>query len=88
MDPYFKAAARHFDSLLEKYGGPIIVVNLVKSKEPVPRESKLLTGYTECIRYLNQFLPATKQIISIPFDMSRATKRSVAHCLGRACAPC
>jgi hypothetical protein len=84
-DPFFGSAARHFDSLFEKYGGPIISFNLIKvrlcscqsarrahrlisstrptlffalqAKESIPRESKLLPEYTQCIDYLNQFLP-------------------------------
>lgn len=30
MDPYFAAAALHFDDLLGRYGGPITVLNLIK----------------------------------------------------------
>lgn len=75
VDPFFSAAARHFDSLLKTYGGPIIVLNLIKAKEAVPREMKLLDEFTQCIGYLNQFLPDGKKLIYIPWDMSRATKR-------------
>ncbi|KAL7408828.1 SacI homology domain-containing protein [Mrakia frigida] len=74
VDPYFSAAAQHFDYLLEKYGGPVIVLNLVKSVESTPRESKLLHEYSQCVAYLNQFLPKDHQIIYIPFDMSKANK--------------
>jgi hypothetical protein len=38
---------------------------------------KLLAEFTQCIGYLNQFLPESKKLIYIPWDMSRATKRSV-----------
>jgi hypothetical protein len=38
---------------------------------------KLLAEFTQCIGYLNQFLPPGKKLIYIPWDMSRATKRSV-----------
>lgn len=30
IDPYFSAAALHFDDLLGRYGGPITVINLIK----------------------------------------------------------
>ena len=46
----------------------------VKSREPVPRESKLLHEYSRCVEYLNQFLPPDKKIIYYPWDMSRAYK--------------
>jgi phosphatidylinositol 3,5-bisphosphate 5-phosphatase len=42
LDPYYTAAARHFDDLFGRYGSPVIVLNLVKSKERTKRESILL----------------------------------------------
>jgi hypothetical protein len=30
VDPFFSAAAKHFNDLLERYGAPIVVVNLIK----------------------------------------------------------
>ncbi|CAD6887219.1 unnamed protein product [Tilletia controversa] len=74
VDPYYSAAALHFDDLFRRYGTPVIVLNLVKSKEKVPREMKLLHHFKECTAYLNQFLPKEKQIQHIAWDMSRASK--------------
>ncbi|BEI98809.1 hypothetical protein CcaverHIS631_0311080 [Cutaneotrichosporon cavernicola] len=73
-DPYYSPAARHFDNLLGRYGAPIFILNLVKSKETVPRESKLLVEYGECVEYLNQFLPEGKKIRYIAWDMAMAAK--------------
>lgn len=33
-DPYFSAAALHFDELLGRYGSPITVLNLIKASFP------------------------------------------------------
>jgi hypothetical protein len=74
IDPFYVAAALHFDNLFERYGAPIYVVNLIKAKERQPRESKLLEEYTHAIDYLNQFLPSEKKIIHKAWDMSRASK--------------
>ena len=74
VDPFYSAAALHFDNLFERYGAPVYVVNLIKARERTPRESKLLKEYTNAISYLNQFLPVDKKIIYKPFDMSRAAK--------------
>ncbi|KAF4952644.1 hypothetical protein FGADI_6534 [Fusarium gaditjirri] len=74
IDPFYGAAALHFNNLFERYGAPIYVVNLIKSKERTPRESKLLEEYTHAINYLNQFLPKDKKIIHKAWDMSRASK--------------
>ncbi|WFD04735.1 phosphatidylinositol-3,5-bisphosphate 5-phosphatase [Malassezia vespertilionis] len=79
-DPYYTPAMQHFDVLFRAYGTPVIVLNLVKSKERQPRESKLLQTYTECVQQLNQFLPGSddlkrsRKIRYIAWDMSRASK--------------
>ncbi|TPX30958.1 hypothetical protein SmJEL517_g05604 [Synchytrium microbalum] len=74
VDPYFSAAAMHFDDLFYRYGPRVICLNLVKAKEKTPRESKLLHEYTRCVQYLNQFLPDDRKIKYYAFDMARATK--------------
>lgn len=74
VDPFYGAAALHFDDLFERYGAPIFVLNLVKSRERTPRESILLREYGNAISYLNQFLPAEKKIHYKAWDMSRASK--------------
>ncbi|KAF4805847.1 Polyphosphoinositide phosphatase [Colletotrichum siamense] len=74
VDPFYSAAALHFDNLFERYGAPIYVLNLVKARERTPRESKLLLEYTNAINYLNQFLPEGRKIIHKAWDMSRAAK--------------
>ncbi|KAI9848097.1 MAG: phosphatidylinositol-3,5-bisphosphate 5-phosphatase [Sclerophora amabilis] len=74
VDPFYGAAALHFDNLFERYGAPIYVLNLVKARERTPRESKLLKEYTNAIKYLNQFLPEGKKMVYKSWDMSRASK--------------
>ncbi|KAL2023970.1 hypothetical protein VTK56DRAFT_205 [Thermocarpiscus australiensis] len=74
VDPFYTAAALHFDNLFERYGSPVYVLNLIKARERTPRESKLLKEYTLAIEYLNQFLPAGRKIIHRAWDMSRAAK--------------
>jgi hypothetical protein len=74
VDPFYSAAALHFDNLFERYGAPVYVLNLVKSRERTPRESKLLKEFTNAVTYLNQFLPADKKLIYKAWDMSRAAK--------------
>jgi len=74
VDPFFTAAARHFDDLFSRYGAPIMILNLIKRREPQPRESKLLDEYTHCVNFLNQFLPDGKKMEYHAWDMSRAYK--------------
>ncbi|RKF58912.1 Polyphosphoinositide phosphatase [Erysiphe neolycopersici] len=82
VDPFYSAAALHFDNLFERYGTPIYVLNLVKSRERMPRESKLLHEFTDAINYLNQFLSADKKIIHKAWDMSRASKNQDQDVIG------
>ncbi|KAG9241586.1 SacI homology domain-containing protein [Calycina marina] len=82
VDPFYSAAALHFDNLFERYGAPVYVLNLVKAKERKPRESKLLLEYTNAIDYLNQFLPEGNKIIHKAWDMSRASKTSDEDVIG------
>ena len=76
-DPFYTPAAKHFDDLLGRYGAPIFILNLIKSRETQPRESKLLFEYGQCVLYLNQFLPEGKKMRYIAWDMAQAAKRSV-----------
>ncbi|KAJ2050767.1 phosphatidylinositol-3,5-bisphosphate 5-phosphatase [Coemansia sp. S16] len=73
-DPYFVEAGRHFDSLFRRYGTPVIVLNLIKTKERAKRESLLGEEFSEGLHYLNQFLPRGKKIRYLAWDMSRAKK--------------
>lgn len=74
VDPFFSAAALHFENLFQRYGTPCIVLNLIKQKEKTKRESILGKEFAESISYLNQFLPDDKKIKYIAWDMSRASK--------------
>ncbi|KAI8066470.1 SacI homology domain-containing protein [Gongronella butleri] len=74
VDPFFSAAALHFEDLFRRYGTPVIVLNLIKQKEKTERESILGKEFAEMITYLNQFLPDDKKIKYIAWDMSRASK--------------
>ncbi|GMM51534.1 phosphatidylinositol-3,5-bisphosphate 5-phosphatase [Starmerella bacillaris] len=63
-DPYYTPAAKHFDRMFGRYGYPIRILNLVKTKEKRPRESTLSKEFEICIQYLNQFLPPERSKIS------------------------
>ncbi|CAG8528223.1 3949_t:CDS:10 [Paraglomus brasilianum] len=72
-DPFFSAAALHFDNMFKRYGAPIIVLNLIKMKEKTPRESILGDEFAATIEYLNQFLPPNC-LKYVAWDMSKAKK--------------
>lgn len=64
IDPFYEAAAKHFDRMLSRYGYPIRVLNLVKTREKRARESILSNEFEACIRYLNQFLPQKRSQVT------------------------
>ncbi|OLY78139.1 Polyphosphoinositide phosphatase [Smittium mucronatum] len=72
QDPYFTVSGIHFQQLFIRYGTPIIVLSLIKTKESTRRESLLGEEFSECISYLNKILPKDKKLLYIRWDMSRA----------------
>lgn len=76
-DPFYQSSAVHFNNLFRRYGLPIIVLNLIKTKEKQARELKLNAHFVNCITYLNQFLPEENKIKYHGFDMSRHSKKNL-----------
>ncbi|KAJ3063072.1 phosphatidylinositol-3,5-bisphosphate 5-phosphatase, partial [Podochytrium sp. JEL0797] len=74
VDPYFSATALHFSNLFSRYGHPLIILNLIKSKEKTPREGLLLPEFREAVTYLNAHLPKDMKMQYIEWDMARANK--------------
>lgn len=75
-DPFYQSSAQHFDDLMRRYGLPIIIVNLIKTKEKHPRELKLSRQFINCVTYLNQFLPEPYKLQYHSFDMSKHSKKN------------
>lgn len=76
VDPFFSPAALHFDKLFQRYGGGVIqILNLIKTKEKRPRETKLLKEFEQCVNYLNKQLPQGKKMDYVSWDMSKASKQ-------------
>lgn len=82
-DPFAEAAGAHFNSLLKRYGSPIIILNLVKKREKKKHESQLSEEFSTAVSYLNQFLPPEQQIQYVSFDMARMNKGKESNVMGR-----
>ncbi|XP_071801050.1 polyphosphoinositide phosphatase-like isoform X1 [Asterias amurensis] len=82
-DPYACLAASHFNQLFERYGSPVIVINLVKKRERRKREAILSEQLVYAINYLNQFLPPRDLIQYIALDMARYTKNPKLNVISR-----
>lgn len=76
-DPFYQSSALHFNNLFLRYGLPVVVLNLIKTKEKQPRELKLNQHFERCINYLNQFLPPTLRLHYHSFDMSKHSKKNL-----------
>ncbi|XP_014233608.1 polyphosphoinositide phosphatase isoform X2 [Trichogramma pretiosum] len=82
-DPYVETAAAHFRDLLERYGAPIFILNLVKKREKKKHESLLSEELQSSVAYLNQFLSSNDAIHYINFDMARKNKSKKSNVISR-----
>lgn len=76
-DPFYQSSAIHFNNLFQRYGLPVIILNLIKTKEKTPRELKLNKHFVNCVNYLNQFLPLDHKLQFNSFDMSKHSKKNL-----------
>lgn len=76
-DPYAETPALHLADLLDRYGAPVVLLNLVKRRERKRHERLLGDELKTAVRYLNQFLSGRHHIQHVPFDMARANRRRV-----------
>ncbi|KAG8582449.1 hypothetical protein GDO81_008056 [Engystomops pustulosus] len=82
-DPYAHVAAYHFDQMLQRFGSPIIILNLVKEREKRRHERILSDELVAAVTYLNQFIPPERSIVYIPWDMAKYTKSKLCNVLDR-----
>uniref|UniRef100_A0A8C6T3R1 FIG4 phosphoinositide 5-phosphatase n=1 Tax=Neogobius melanostomus TaxID=47308 RepID=A0A8C6T3R1_9GOBI len=82
-DPYAHVAGLHFDQMLQRFGSPIIILNLVKKREKRKHEKILSEELYPAVINLNQFLPPEHGIEYIAWDMARYTKSKLCNVLDR-----
>eukprot|EP00927_Polykrikos_kofoidii_P049683 TRINITY_DN4370_c0_g1_i3.p1 TRINITY_DN4370_c0_g1~~TRINITY_DN4370_c0_g1_i3.p1 ORF type:complete len:1330 (+),score=167.43 TRINITY_DN4370_c0_g1_i3:102-4091(+) len=77
-DPTLSATRFHFKGLLECYGTPQVVVNLMRAKkvDSVSSEVRLKINFEYGIEAMNRELPPALRIIWRPFDMKSIAKSS------------
>lgn len=71
---FYTDQGKHFNDLFRRYGSPVIVLNLVKTREKKKHESQLSEEFSSAVSYLNLFLPPADCIRYISFDMARTNK--------------
>ncbi|RHY31579.1 hypothetical protein DYB32_003361 [Aphanomyces invadans] len=79
IDPSYTATQLHFADLFERYGSPVLVLNLVKQQEKTAREKLLGQEFKDAVEYLNTFIPVEHRIRYVALDYSRLSKFKVDH---------
>uniref|UniRef100_UPI00358F8A78 polyphosphoinositide phosphatase isoform X1 n=1 Tax=Myxine glutinosa TaxID=7769 RepID=UPI00358F8A78 len=82
-DPFAYIPGLHFSHMLQRFGSPLIILNLVKRHECRRHESLLSGELGTAVSFLNQFLPPEHRIVVISWDMARHSKRKQCNVLDK-----
>ncbi|OAF71977.1 hypothetical protein A3Q56_00233 [Intoshia linei] len=74
--PFFRGADKHISSLIDRYEGNAIILNLCKIKPSNKNEKLLSEKFLEGIEYFNQFLHVKNQICYYNYDISSSNSDS------------
>lgn len=76
LDPLYDSTTLHFDDLSERYGDPVVVLNLVKTHERVKHESVLGDEFKNAVKVLNEKMRDPRHaIVYHTFDFTYVFKR-------------
>ncbi|KAE8687584.1 Phosphoinositide phosphatase SAC3 [Hibiscus syriacus] len=85
-DQNYEATRLHFENLVERYGNPIIILNLIKTEEKKPRESILRQEFANAIDFINKDLSVENRLRFLHWDLhkhSRSKSPNVLQILGK-----
>ncbi|KAG1342583.1 Phosphoinositide phosphatase SAC3 [Cocos nucifera] len=74
-DQTYEATRLHFDNLVKRYGNPIIILNLIKTREKKPRESLLRAEFAHAIDHINKDLPEESRLRFLHWDLQKHSRR-------------
>ncbi|KAG5376503.1 hypothetical protein IGI04_041099 [Brassica rapa subsp. trilocularis] len=80
-DLNFEATRLHFENLVDRYGIPIIILNLIKTKERRPRESVLRAEFANAIDFINKDLPEENRLRFLHWDLHKHFQSKTANVL-------
>ncbi|KAI3773268.1 hypothetical protein L1987_47793 [Smallanthus sonchifolius] len=75
-DHTYEATRLHFQNLYKRYGNPIIILNLVKTREKKPRESLLRVEFANAIESINKNLPRESRLKFLHWDINKYSRKS------------
>ncbi|XP_031499785.1 phosphoinositide phosphatase SAC3-like [Nymphaea colorata] len=82
-DEAYEATRLHFKNLVERYGNPIIVLNLVKTNEKKPRESILRVEFANAINHINKDLSEKNRLKFLHWDLHKHYKSNAENVLAK-----
>ncbi|CAN6202219.1 unnamed protein product [Urochloa humidicola] len=75
-DNNYEATRLHFENLRKRYGNPIIILNLIKTREKRPREIILRREFDRAIKIINSGLPGEDHLRFLHWDLHKNSQRS------------
>ncbi|OIW04539.1 hypothetical protein TanjilG_13921 [Lupinus angustifolius] len=82
-DQNFEATRLHFDNLVNRYGNPIIILNLIKTFEKKPRETILRAEYANAVRSINNSLRGENRLWFLHWDLHWHSRRKATNVLSQ-----
>ncbi|XP_028752162.1 phosphoinositide phosphatase SAC2 isoform X1 [Neltuma alba] len=73
-DQNFEATRLHFENLIKRYGNPIIILNLIKTREKKPRETILRAEFANAVRSINKTMRGENCLRFLHWDLNRHSK--------------
>ncbi|KAI4329045.1 hypothetical protein L6164_021351 [Bauhinia variegata] len=80
-DQNFEATRLHFENLVKRYGNPIIILNLIKTREKKPRETILRAEFANAVRSINKNLTGENGLRFLHWDLNRHSRRKATNVL-------
>ncbi|XP_024979533.1 phosphoinositide phosphatase SAC2-like isoform X3 [Cynara cardunculus var. scolymus] len=80
-DHKYDATRLHFENLVKRYGNPIIILNLIKTKEKRPRESLLRMEFAHAIELINNDMPEENRLKFLHWDLNKYSRNKSTNVL-------
>lgn len=80
-DQTYKATKLHFENLVKRYGNPIIILNLIKTRERRPRESILRAEFANAIGHINKDLSEENRLKFLHWDLHKHSRSQASNVL-------
>ncbi|KAK9142121.1 hypothetical protein Syun_011521 [Stephania yunnanensis] len=80
-DQNYEATRLHFENLVKRYGNPIIVLNLIKTRERKPRESILRAEFANAIEFINKDLTEENHLRFLHWDLHKHSRSKATDAL-------